>query len=75
MQTEILFESTDIGLRHLISHLTVTGAVSFSAEQKHTNIINNIKNRFFYQKNDRESVFGVEIFEIKLSNFIFMCVF
>ena len=24
MRTEILFESTDIGLRHLISHLTVT---------------------------------------------------
>ena len=45
------------------------GAVSFSAEQKHTNI-KTVKIRFCYQKNDSESGFYVEIFEIKLSNFI-----
>ena len=45
------------------------GAVSFSAEQKHTNI-KTVKIRFCYQKNDSESGFYVEIFEINLSNFI-----
>ena len=46
-----------------------TAAVTFSAEQKHTNI-KTVKIRFCYQKNDSESGFYVEIFEINLSNFI-----
>ena len=68
MQLNLSSTTGDVSCPTINSSYT-KGAVSFSAEQKHTNI-KTVKIRFCYQKNDSESGFYVEIFEINLSNFI-----